>query len=80
MKSLITPAPKTPAVNPYPCLKQWKTDKGFVVLFTASGCGIVVAQGNGAWKIGAHCGIADSKENWCEKEFIPFDGQITLSN
>ena len=82
MKSTITPAPKTPAVNPYPCLKQCK--HGYVVMFIGPATGIVVHSAKGGYPIGKFCGGFDSNKawptQWVESEFAPFNGSITLSN
>ena len=77
MKSLITPAPKTPAVNPYPCIKVLNNGihNNLYCLFSSHNCATVVSSEKGSpYKIGHYA------EGWSASSFSEFDGEITLSN
>jgi hypothetical protein len=63
----------------YPCLKQWRRQRTggvieTVVLFTSPNTGTCVYSFNDDNTIG------DYLNDWLEDEFIPFDGEVKLSN
>lgn len=74
IKSVMKEEEKRPAPY-YPILKK-STTNNQVVLFTATGVGIVVSKGT----MGANPSVGIYNTSWAENMFEPFHGTITLSN
>ena len=60
--------------NGFPCLMIFKRDRDFVVLFTSETSGIAVYSTTKDWEVG------ESSGGLLIHEFIPFNGEIILSN
>ena len=79
MKSTINEQ-NTKTKSEYPCLKQIEIDgKLNVVLFLSKDTGICIYTEYQHYRLFEGL-LGNKKEHWCESQFTPFNGTVTLSN